>query len=251
VQEATAPATVYKSNNPLFSKVEVSKNGYQTKSERISYKKSGLIYWNFTPLVLGGIIGVAQNDDEEMLIALISGASLSGFCFLIDTIFSKKTSTFTRNEMNISLNRASNFESITEAPASATNSTELEKAIARAVNSMKDQINNGAKIAVLNISSSSNDISSNIIDEVMFQFTQVRKFIIVDRQALDAVRSEQLFQFSGEVDDNTAVNIGKMLGAEIVITGSLTGNTGSQRLVLKALNVQSAQVVDMARENVN
>jgi hypothetical protein len=39
-----------------------------------------------------------------------------------------------------------------------------------------------------------------------------------------------------------------MLGANIVITGGLTGSGSSQRLTLKALNVQSAQIMAMARE---
>jgi curli biogenesis system outer membrane secretion channel CsgG len=70
----------------------------------------------------------------------------------------------------------------------------------------------------------------------------------VDRKTLDTIRSEQKFQLSGDVDDNSAVSIGKMLGANIVITGSVTGTGSTQRLTIKALNVQTAQIVTMARE---
>ena len=74
-----------------------------------------------------------------------------------------------------------------------------------------------------------------------------RKFRIVDRRRLEQIRLEQNFQMSGEVDDTSAISIGNMLGANIVITGDV--NTGAAgRLVLRALDVKTAQIVTMARE---
>jgi curli biogenesis system outer membrane secretion channel CsgG len=78
-----------------------------------------------------------------------------------------------------------------------------------------------------------------------FQLVSSGLFKVVDRKTLDAIRLEQNFQMSGDVDDNSAVSIGKMLGANIVITG--TGST--QRLTLKALDVKTAEIVTMARES--
>jgi len=52
------------------------------------------------------------------------------------------------------------------------------------------------------------------------------------------------------VDDNSAVELGKLLGAGIVITGSLTGTGGEQRLTLKSLDVKTARVVSMTRQAV-
>jgi hypothetical protein len=56
------------------------------------------------------------------------------------------------------------------------------------------------------------------------------------------------FQSSGEVDDDSAVSIGKLLGANVVITGSISGSDSMRRLRLKALNVQTAEIVAMASE---
>jgi curli biogenesis system outer membrane secretion channel CsgG len=96
-------------------------------------------------------------------------------------------------------------------------------------------------VAVLNISSNNNEISSFVIDDIMYRLVSTRKFIVVDRNTLDTIRTEQNFQLSGEVDDNSAISIGKLLGAGLVITGSLTGNGSSQRLTIKALNPNSAE----------
>jgi len=53
---------------------------------------------------------------------------------------------------------------------------------------------------------------------------------------------------SGEVDDATAVSIGKFAGADIIVTGRVDGEGNLRRLRLRALNTQTAQVVGVASE---
>jgi hypothetical protein len=53
---------------------------------------------------------------------------------------------------------------------------------------------------------------------------------------------------SEEVDDRTAVSIGKFSGANIVVTGRVDGEGDLRRLRLRALNTQTAQVVGSASE---
>jgi hypothetical protein len=43
-------------------------------------------------------------------------------------------------------------------------------------------------------------------------------------------------------------SIGNMLGASIVITGNINGTGSSRRLTLKALDVETAEIVSTARE---
>ncbi|MDR1618408.1 MAG: CsgG/HfaB family protein, partial [Treponema sp.] len=61
-------------------------------------------------------------------------------------------------------------------------------------------------------------------------------------------KNEQQFQISGEVDDNSAVSIGNMLGANIVITGTIGGTESTRRLRMKALDVKTAEILAMASE---
>jgi curli biogenesis system outer membrane secretion channel CsgG len=44
---------------------------------------------------------------------------------------------------------------------------------------------------------------------------------VVERKRLDAVVQEQAFNASGNVDTQTAVNIGKMLGANVILLGTI------------------------------
>jgi curli biogenesis system outer membrane secretion channel CsgG len=86
------------------------------------------------------------------------------------------------------------------------------------------------------------------VDELEYRLVEAKKFKIVDRKSLEAVRLEQNFQASGNVGDESAVSIGNMLGAAIVITGDISGSGNSRRLNLKALDVQTGEIVVTARE---
>jgi len=105
-----------------------------------------------------------------------------------------------------------------------------------------------SRVAVISISSDNANFSSYVVDEIEFQLVSSRKFTIVDRNSLEIIRNEQNFQMSGEVSDSSAVSIGQMLGANIVITGNITNIGVNQRLSIRALNVTTTQIVTMARE---
>jgi hypothetical protein len=126
--------------------------------------------------------------------------------------------------------------------------TGLEAAINRAAVTLIDDLPNQSTIAVLSVSARNRDDAVFVVDELEYQIVDSHKFKVADRKTLDAIRSEQNFQMSGDVDDNSAVDIGRMLGASVVITGSITGSGTTERLTLKALDVKTAQIVTMARE---
>jgi hypothetical protein len=130
-------------------------------------------------------------------------------------------------------------------------STPIERATNRAVGQLTNQLPEDVSIAVLNISATDSGQARMVIDELEFLLVDSRRFRMVDRQTLDTIRQEQYFQMSGDVSDESAVSIGKLIGANIVFTGSITGDGSIQRLTLKALDVQSGQIVAMAREQIN
>ena len=124
----------------------------------------------------------------------------------------------------------------------------LDGAITRASGELIKDLPENTRLAVINISSGDANVSARVVDELEFQLVSSRKFTIVDRNTLEAIRSEQNFQMSGEVSDSSAVSIGEMLGANIVITGSITAAGKTQRLSLRALDVRTAEIVTMVRE---
>ena len=130
----------------------------------------------------------------------------------------------------------------------STQAYSLETAVNRAAEVLIESIPNGSTLAVLSIATNDPDLADFVIEELAYLMVETRKFKVVDRRSLDAVRSEANFQYSGDVDDNSAVSIGRLLGANIVITGSVSGTGATRRLRAKALNVQTAEIVGMASE---
>jgi TolB-like protein len=102
-------------------------------------------------------------------------------------------------------------------------------------------------VAVLSIGSDNTAVSETIIDELEFNLVGARQFTIVDRARLDQIRREQNFQLSGDVSNDSAVSIGGMLGANIVIVGTVNVDGSTGRITVRALDTQTAQIVTMAR----
>ncbi|GHV91776.1 hypothetical protein AGMMS50268_22790 [Spirochaetia bacterium] len=104
-----------------------------------------------------------------------------------------------------------------------------------------------SRIAVLSIESNDRALSENAVGELELNLVNSRKFTIVDRARLDQIRQEQDFQLSGEVSDDSAVSIGNMLGANIVLVGTITTIDLKGQITIRALDVKTAQIVTMAR----
>jgi hypothetical protein len=124
----------------------------------------------------------------------------------------------------------------------------LEAALYTAADVIITKLPSRTTIAVVSIASRDIESAEFVVDELAYIIVSAGSFKVVDRKSLEAIRSEQDFQTSGEVDDDSAVSIGKLLGANVVITGSISGVGSTRRLRLKALDVMTAEIVAMASE---
>jgi len=145
----------------------------------------------------------------------------------------------------------SSVEPRAEASSSRTGAVAggLEEAIKNATLKMINDLPDGSKIAIVEMATDDWELASTIIDEVEFNFVSSKRYTIVDRKTLDLIREEQILQTSGDVSDETIVKIGALSGANVVIAGSLTKSEGANRLSLRALDVQTGQIITMARES--
>ncbi|MDR2193933.1 MAG: CsgG/HfaB family protein [Treponema sp.] len=106
----------------------------------------------------------------------------------------------------------------------------------------------GATIAVLSMSSNDRTLSETALDELEYSLVDSKQFIIVDRAKLDQIRNEQNLQAAGDISDDSAVSMGNIYGWNIVILGSISSTGSRGRITVKALDVKTAQIVTMARE---
>jgi len=128
-----------------------------------------------------------------------------------------------------------------------TKSTGIEGALSRAAGQTLINVPQRSRIAIVFITADDRSTTDYITGELEFIWVNVG-YIITDRSQLDKLREEQNFQLSGEVDDATAVSIGRFAGADIIVTGRVDGEGELRRLRLRAINTQTAQVVGVASE---
>ena len=122
-------------------------------------------------------------------------------------------------------------------------------ALNRAAQTVMGNLNKEESIAIFGLTTMDRD-SALFVQEELEVILVNNRYDIVDRTTLDRIRQEQSFQQqSGEVDENTAVNIGKFAGAKVVITGSITSLDGTRYLRLRALNAETGRVIAAASES--
>jgi hypothetical protein len=127
---------------------------------------------------------------------------------------------------------------------------DLDIAIRDASDYLNDNIPKGNKIVILNIQSDYAALSDYIIDELIANAVNDKVFSVVDRAQLEQIRMELKFQWSGEVDDNHALEIGKFLGAQTIVTGAISQLADRHRLRVRALNVLTAEVQGQYNRNI-
>ncbi|MBD5447675.1 MAG: hypothetical protein HDR32_08045 [Treponema sp.] len=131
--------------------------------------------------------------------------------------------------------------------AAAACAVNIENALQQVADQFSASIKKGTTIAIIGISSDTKDLSDYMLDELTMCFVQTRSLTVANRANLDAIKAEMNFQLSGEVSDDSIQQIGAMVGANIVVHGSLKPLGRNLSLVVQALDVTSAAVVDMCR----
>jgi curli biogenesis system outer membrane secretion channel CsgG len=67
---------------------------------------------------------------------------------------------------------------------------------------------------------------------------------VIERYRLQDLLTEQKLALSGRVDESTAVEIGKILGAQYVIHGQVTSILDQLRMDMRAVDVETSEVVE-------
>ena len=124
----------------------------------------------------------------------------------------------------------------------------LNTAIREAAARMESRLAAGTRIALINFTSPSQAFSEYVLDELSSVLVNSGHLVVVDRANLDRIRQELGFNLSGEVSDESAQSIGQMLGAQAVVTGSLTSIGDLRRDVLhwvmfKTIITETAAIV--------
>ncbi|MDR0443701.1 MAG: CIA30 family protein [Treponema sp.] len=130
-------------------------------------------------------------------------------------------------------------------PVFAFSQTSLDTALRNSTSYLNLKVPAKSKIVVLNFSSNWPQLSDYIIEELIGYIVNDGNLTVVDRANMETIRKEMNFQLSGDVSDETAQSIGKMLGAQTIISGAMTAIGSTYRLRIRAISVETAQILGM------
>ena len=87
------------------------------------------------------------------------------------------------------------------------------------------------------------DLGGPLRDMLLTDLKSVENLNLIDRQALEKIFFEQNLNNSKNFDQSKATQIGKLLGAELIITGTYFEFFGSLRVDAKFINVETGEIV--------
>ena len=85
------------------------------------------------------------------------------------------------------------------------------------------QVGSRLSVAVLpfEFKGEAEDIELTATEKLITQLVNLRRFKVIERGAMDKIMEEQAFGMSGMVDEETAVEVGKLAGADVIILASI------------------------------
>ena len=138
------------------------------------------------------------------------------------------------------------------------NKVTLEKLFTRAITQLQDyssiKIPDRTPATVLPIMCSKEKLMVNaeyFSANLLFAFSLNRTFKAIERDDLQKIIEEQKLQLTGLTDLDKAVEVGKIMGAEMLITGELFETNECYELYVKLLNVETAEVLSVTKTRID
>jgi len=86
-------------------------------------------------------------------------------------------------------------------------------------------------------------LKKGLADMLITDLSNVRMLDIVERDKLEAILKEQKLSNSKDFDPNTATKVGKLLGAQIILTGGYFDMMGSLRIDARFIDVATGKIL--------
>jgi len=124
----------------------------------------------------------------------------------------------------------------------AQNAVTFERAMDIIASYFSERVEMGTRVIILNFQSEQSALSEYFADELTMNLVNKGRLVVLDRTNLDALYNEMNFQMSGFVSDESAQSIGKMLGAQTIISGTIVFMDNNYNLRIRAINVETAVI---------
>lgn len=85
-------------------------------------------------------------------------------------------------------------------------------------------------------------IGFGVSELLTHQFVSVSQFIVVERTELAKISNEQKLQHTGTIDSDTAVKVGKLTGANLILLGSVEKYGRNYQVNVRLINVETGEI---------
>jgi TolB-like protein len=89
-----------------------------------------------------------------------------------------------------------------------------------------------------------------ITDMLREEVIKQKKFTVIDRASMKEILAEQSLQESGCTSSECKVQIGQLLNAHRVISGSIVNEDGDLHVSVKILDVENAKIINFVKKNI-
>ena len=112
------------------------------------------------------------------------------------------------------------------------------------------QVGSRLSIAVLPFETKgqAQEIEFTLMEKLITQLVNLRRFRVIERGAMDQVMNEQALGMSGMVDEKTAVEVGKLAGADVIIVGTINIAEGFGKVSARGIDTETAETI-VAKES--
>jgi TolB-like protein len=108
----------------------------------------------------------------------------------------------------------------------------------------------GIAVMPINVKGEMEKYAGTLTDKMVSQLLNLRRFKVIDRTALDKVLQEQQLQVSGIVDDQAAVQVGKVAGADAIVVASIVQKGSNGRVSVRVIDTETSETVVARGEQV-
>lgn len=86
-------------------------------------------------------------------------------------------------------------------------------------------------------------LGEGVSEKLVTQLVNLRRFKVIERDQIDKITKEQNFNLTDNVDEATAAKVGKIIGADVIVLGSINVTTGFAKVSARLIDTETAEAI--------
>ena len=135
----------------------------------------------------------------------------------------------------------------------AQGTVDVSNALEKSAKEIASTLPEGSRVAVATFFSDSKEMTSYLSQEMVRRLTQKEKLTMIERNEknMSLIDIETEYQYSGNVSDDSMVEIGYKLGAQYLVYGAFDQFGGMMQLTVQVTNVETSEIPYMTSYSIS